>query len=91
MIGFHELFVVLRPIGLLGLLVGVEMIEVAKELIETVVGRQILVEVAEMVLAKLSCCIAQRLERLGNGDIPLSPPRAVISTHRPEALICAFT
>ena len=44
--------VVLRPVGALGLLLGVEVVEVAEELVEAVNGRQIFVPVAEMVLAE---------------------------------------
>ena len=46
---------------LLGLLLGVQMIEVAEKLVEAVGGRQILVAIAEMVLTELACRIAERL------------------------------
>ena len=68
-IGLEERRIVLRPIRLLGLFLGIEVIQIAEELVEAVIGRQILVEVAEMVLAELSRRIAQRLERLGDGDV----------------------
>ena len=45
---------VLRIVGVLRLLLGIEVIEVAEELVEAVVGRQELVLVAEMVLAELA-------------------------------------
>ena len=44
---------VLWIIGMLGLVLGVQVIEVAEELVEAVHGRQELVAVAEMVLAEL--------------------------------------
>jgi hypothetical protein len=47
----------LRVLGIevaLGLLLGVEVVEIAEELVEPVVGRQVLVPVAEVVLAELS-------------------------------------
>ena len=45
---------------------GVEVIQIAEEFIEAVQRRQVLVQVAEMVLAELSGGIALRLERGGN-------------------------
>src|SRR5262245_38125931 len=45
------------------------MIEIAEELIEPVHRRQILVAIAEMVLAKLTSGIAKPLKGLGNGHI----------------------
>ena len=56
---------VLRIVGVLRLVLGVEVIEVAEELVEAVHGRQELVAVAEMVLAELSGRVAERLEQLG--------------------------
>src|SRR5579871_2728985 len=47
-------FRVLRVVGVFWLLLGVQMVEVAEELIEAVDGRQELVAVAEMVLAELA-------------------------------------
>ena len=54
---------------MLRLLLGVEVIEVAEELVEAVHRRQELVAVAEMVLAELAGGVAERLERLGDGDV----------------------
>ncbi len=51
---------------MLGLLLGVEVVQVAEELVEAVHGRQELVEVAEMVLAELPGRVAERLEQLGD-------------------------
>jgi hypothetical protein len=58
---------VLRIVRVLRLFLGVEVIEVAEELVEAVVGWQELVLVAQMVLAELSRRIAERLEQLGDG------------------------
>jgi hypothetical protein len=52
---------VFRVVGMFRLLLGVEVIEIAEELVETVHRRQKLIAVAEMVLAKLAGCIAERL------------------------------
>ena len=48
---------------------GIEVIEVAEELIEAMHGRQVFIAVAEMVLAELAGGIAERLERLGDSDV----------------------
>ena len=56
---------VLRVVGVLRLVLGVEVIEVAEELVEPVNGRQELVAVAEVVLAELAGGVALRLEQLG--------------------------
>ena len=47
---------------------GVEVIEVAEELVEPVVGRQHVVEIAEMVLTELAGRVALVLEAGGDGD-----------------------
>ena len=60
---------ILRIVGVLGLFLGIEVIEVAEELIEAVHRRQELVAVAEMVLAELAGGVAERLQRLGDGDV----------------------
>ena len=49
-----------RVVGLLGLLLGVEVVEVPEELVEPVSGRQELVAVAEVVLAELAGGVALR-------------------------------
>ena len=54
--------VFVRVIELLRLLFGVEVVEVAEELVEAVHGRQILVQIAEVVLAELAGRVAKRLE-----------------------------
>jgi hypothetical protein len=53
-----------RVVGPFGLLLGVEVVEVAVELVEAVHGRQEPVEVAEVVLAELARGVAVRLEEL---------------------------
>ena len=58
-----------RIVGILRFLLGVEVIEVAEELVEAVVRRQHVVAVAEMVLAELAGHIAQRLQEIRNGRI----------------------
>ena len=54
-VGEHH---VARVVLVLGLFFGVEVVEVAEELVKTVVGRQELVLVAEVVLAELAGGIA---------------------------------
>ena len=59
-----------RRVGaLLRLLLGIEVIEVAEELVEAVHGRQKFVAVAEMVLAELAGGVAERLQQLGDGHV----------------------
>ena len=58
-----------RPVRQLGLLLRVEVVEVAEELVEAVDGRQVLVQVAEVVLAELAGGIAVRLEQLGDRHV----------------------
>ena len=48
-----------RVVELLGLLFGVEVVQVAEELVEAVHGRQVLVLVAEVVLAELAGGVAR--------------------------------
>ena len=49
-------------VGQLGFLFGVEVVEVAEELVEAVVGGQVLVLVPQVVLAELAGGVAVRLE-----------------------------
>ena len=62
---------VLRVVGVLGFLLGVEVVEVAEELVEAVEGGEELVLVAEMVLAELARDITERLQELGDRGILL--------------------
>ena len=52
--------------AILRVLLGVEVVEIAEELVEAMYRRQILVAVAEMVLAELAGGIAERLEQFGD-------------------------
>ena len=60
---------VLREVVLLRVLAGVQVVQDAEELIETVHGRQVLVAVTQVVLAELARPITQRLEHLGQRRI----------------------
>src|SRR5579871_2498916 len=60
---------ILRIVRILGLFFGVQMVEIAEELIEAVHGRQEFVLVAEMVLAELPCSVAEGLQQFGDGRI----------------------
>ena len=62
---------VLRVVGVLGLLFRVEVVEVAEELVEAVNGRQVLVVVAQVVLAELAARVTVRLEQLGDRRVLL--------------------
>ena len=66
-------------VRILGLLLGVEVIEVAEEHVEAVHRRQEFVAIAEMVLAELSGRVTLRLEQVCNGRVffrqPLLCPR----------------
>ena len=59
----------IRVVGQLRLLLGVQVIQVAEELVEAVGGRQELVQVSEVVLAELAGGVAERLQQLGNGRV----------------------
>ena len=48
---------------------GIEVIKVAEELIEALVGGQVLIPIAEMVLAELAGAVAEGLEQAGDGGI----------------------
>jgi hypothetical protein len=60
---------VLRIVRVLRLLLGIQVVEVAVELIEAVHRRQEFVSIAEMVLAELAGGVAERLQRLCDRDI----------------------
>ena len=57
---------VLRIVGILRLLFGVQVIEVAEELIEPVRGRKEFVAIPQVVLAELPGHVAERLQDVGN-------------------------
>ena len=54
---------------LLGFLFGVEVVEIAEELVEAVRRRQIFVPIAQMVLAELAGGVAQRLQQFRDGRV----------------------
>ena len=54
---------ILRIVLMFRLFFGVEMIQVPEKLIEAVVRRQMLVQIAQMILAELPSGIAMRLEK----------------------------
>ncbi len=58
---------VFRVVFRFRLLLRVEVVQVPKELVETVHRRQVVVAVAQMVLAKLTRLVALVLERRGDG------------------------
>ncbi|MNQ82522.1 hypothetical protein D3C85_975740 [compost metagenome] len=68
-VGLDERGVVLGPVRTLGFFFGVEVIQVAEEFVESVVGRQVFIFVAQVVLAKLTGGVALGLEGLGDGDV----------------------
>ena len=60
-------------VAVLRLLLGVQVVEVAEELVEAVHRRQVLVAVALVVLAELARGVAQALEHRGDRDVRLLP------------------
>src|SRR5262249_19562805 len=60
---------ILRVIRVLGIFLGVEVIEVAEKLIEAVYGRQKPVHVSQVVFAELPGGVTERLEELRNRRI----------------------
>ena len=65
---------ILEVVRILELLLGVEVVERAHELVEAVRGGQVLVEVAEMVLAELRGHVALRLEQLRDRHVARLQP-----------------
>jgi hypothetical protein len=61
--------VLLRVVRVLRVLLGVQVVEVAEELVEAVDGRQELVPVAEVILAELPRRVAVVLQELGDRRI----------------------
>ena len=58
---------ILWIVGQFRLFFGVQVIEIAKEFVEPVHGRQELIAIAEVVLAELAGRVAERLEHFGDG------------------------
>ena len=54
---------------MLRLFLRIQVVEVAQEFVEAVVGRQHIVAVTEVVLAKLAGGVALGLEQLGDGRV----------------------
>ena len=63
---------VLRIVGQLGLFLGIKVIKVAEELVETVHCRQRWVAVADVVLAELPGAVAEALEQSADGGVKLA-------------------
>jgi hypothetical protein len=59
----------LRVVDVLRLFLGVEVVQIAEELVEAVHRRQELVPVAEVVLAELAGRVALRFQRRGDGRV----------------------
>ena len=59
-------FLGVRIVWVFRLLLGVEMVEVAEELVETMHRRQLLVAIAEVIFAELAGGVALRLEHRGD-------------------------
>src|SRR5262245_48713587 len=67
---------VLGVVGVLRFLLGIQVVQVAEELVEAVDRGQELVAVAQVVLAELAADVAVRLEQLGDRRIlRLDPQR----------------
>ena len=67
-----ELLLECRILGIVGqfrFFFGVQVIEVAEELVEAVHGRQVFIPIAEMVLAELAGGVAERLQQFGDGRV----------------------
>ncbi len=74
-------------VGHLGLLLRVQVIQVAEELVESMDRRQVLVAIAQVVLAELSGRVALVLQDAGDGhescpDMPIGAPGKP-TLHRP--------
>src|SRR5208282_5184168 len=59
----------LRIVGQFRFFFGVKVIEIAEELVKSMHGRQEFIPIAEMVFAKLTGGIAERLEHVGDGRV----------------------
>ena len=67
-------FGILRIVHVLRLLLRVQVVEVAEELVEPVDGGEHVVAVAEVVLAELAGGVAERLEQIGERRVFLLQP-----------------
>ena len=75
-------FRVLRVVGVLRLFLGVQVVQVAEELVEPVDRGQELVLVSEVILAELAGGIAQRLEQVGDRRVLRS--QALVGARQPH-------
>jgi len=66
--GADDVQEVLRIVGMRGIFHRVQMIEITKELIEAMDGRQKFVLVTEMVLTELTGCVTHRFQNRCNGN-----------------------
>src|SRR6185369_5978880 len=73
---------VLRIVRILRFFLGVEMVKVAEELVEPVIGRQELVLVAQVILAELPAHVAERLEHFRNRRVLLT--QAYVRPRQPD-------
>ena len=75
-----------RPVGVFEVLIGVEVVEIAEELVEAVPVRQLLLEIAEMVLAELRGHVTLGLQDFGERDVfLLQARRRSRRSHRRQA------
>ena len=71
-----------RIVAQLRFLLGIQVVEVAEELVEAVHRRQVLVLVAEVVFAELASGITERLKKIG--DAGIFGPHAQRGTRDPD-------
>ncbi len=65
---------VLEIVWMFRLILSVEVVERAVEFVEAMHGRQMLVTITEMVLAKLARDVALRFQQLRDGHVPRCEP-----------------
>ena len=66
---FYQIEEPAQVVHILRFLFGIQVIEIAEELVEAMDGGQVLVLVAQVVLAELAGGVAQRLEQFGDGGV----------------------
>jgi hypothetical protein len=64
-------FGIFRVVVTLRFVLGIQVIQALEELIEAMVGRQVLVSVAEVILAELGCHVALLFQQVGDGRHPV--------------------
>ena len=60
---------VFRIVRIFRVFLGIQMVQIAEELIESMNGRQKSVLVAKMVLPELAGCVSERFEQLGDSRV----------------------